>query len=58
MRAVSRECKVQRDLLVIRCVTCVRDELAWHEVAQVRKLSQFFDGSPSGNRVFSDNYDI
>ena len=47
MRAVSRECKVQRDLLVIRCVTCVRDELAWHEVAQVRKLSQFFDGSPS-----------
>ena len=49
---------VMRDLIVIRCVTSVRDEFAWHEVAQVRKLPQFFDGSPSGNRVFSDNYDI
>ena len=58
MRAVSRECKVQRDLLVIRCVTCVRNEFAWREVAQVRKLPHFFEGSPSGNRMFSDNYDI
>ena len=37
------------DLLVIRCVTSVRDEFAWHEVVQVRKLPEFFDGSPSSN---------
>ena len=33
---------VMRDLLVIRCVTSVRDEFAWHEVAQIRKLPEFF----------------
>ena len=47
-----------RDLRVIRCVTSVRDEFACHGVAQVRKLPDFFEGSPSGNRVFEDNYDI
>ena len=48
---------VMRDLLVIRCVTSVRDEFAWHEVAQIRKLPEFFEGSPSSNRVFEDIYD-
>ena len=30
-------------------------EIVWHEVAQVRKLQEFSDGSPKTNRVFTKN---
>ena len=29
--------------------------IPWHEVAQVRKLQEFFDGSPKSNHVFRKN---
>ena len=48
-RACEKRESGKQPLLVIRCVTSVRDEFGWHEVAQVRKLPEFFDGSPSGN---------